>query len=185
MYTLNQIDAVVTDIATVSGVAKNKLIVTGSAAAVAIGYITDAAGISLDADTETFTKLINVLVGGGTWRLSKVAPYADKSVRVWQLAHKDPGIKINIFNVNHADTETFNPTTVTILTKEALIEQCIRIGSANTDALLSLLRGRVRGKDALLKEIESALLEEFPGYSTEVLTSMAKLATKIAGKYIG
>lgn len=187
MYTISQIRAIVSNLSELAHVSKDNLVVTCSAAAVAMGYLDETAGVSIAADNETFAKLANALVGSGTCQLAAATPYADKGWKVWSLSHIDPRIKINIFNVHHTAHEVFNTTTFTALTKDALVKQLLLIDNETSQTLLTLIRGHnpKSPHDDMLSELEQVLFNKSPEFSRRSLAKIADEAAAVINKYRG
>ena len=187
MYTISQIRAIVSNLSELAHVSKDNIVVTCSAAAVAMGYLDEAVGVSITADNETFAKLVNALVGSGTCQLDMTTPYADKGWKVWRLTYIDPCIKINIFNVHHTMHEVFNTSTFTALTKETLIKQLLLIGTEYSQTLLTLIHAHnpETPHDDVLSELEQVLFNKFPEFSHRSLTKIAKEAAVVINKYRG
>lgn len=187
MYTISQIRAIVSNLSELAHVSKDNLVVTGRAAAVAMGYLDETVGVSITADNETFAKLVNALVGSGTCRLDMATPYADKGWKVWCLTYIDPCIKINIFNVHHTAHEVFNTTTFTALTKDALVKQLLLMDNETSQTLLTLIRGHnpESPHDDMLSELEQVLFNKSPEFSRRSLAKIADEAAAVINKYRG
>lgn len=187
MYTISQIRAIVSNLSELAHVSKDNLVVTGRAAAVAMGYLDETVGVSITADNETFAKLVNALVGSGTCRLDMATPYADKGWKVWCLTYIDPCIKINIFNVHHTAHEVFNTTTFTALTKDALVKQLLLMDNETSQTLLTLIRGHnpESPHDDMLSELEQVLFNKSPEFSRRSLAKIADEAAAVLSKYRG
>lgn len=187
MYTISQIRSIVSNLSELAHVSKDNLVVTGSAAAVALGYLDEAVGVSITADNETFAKLVNALVGNGTCQLDMATPYDDKGWKVWRLMYIDPCIKINIFNVHHAAHEVFNTTTFTALTKDALVKQLLLMDNETSQTLLTLIHAHNPETlhDDMLSELEQVLFNKSPGFSRRSLAKIAEEAAVVLSKYRG